>query len=292
MSDKRELRPLQRRLRSLRYMSGRYLAAYATLPLALAGGRHALPDFLVIGAMKCGTSTLFHYLTQHPGVLPPRTKEIHYFDNSRFHRLGERWYRAQFPSIQSLDAQREQLGYRAITGEATPALMSGDFGASVHTLLPEVKLIAILRNPVDRAYSHYLHNCRSYFGEPMTFWDALQAEDQRAGVNASEVGQRRYSYAGRGMYIDRIESWMQHFPREQFCILRYEQLLSEPAALCNDVAAFLGLPAYEPVTGAHRNAGHFSEAMEPRCKDYLTERFRPHNRRLFEFLGEDWGWPA
>jgi len=94
------------------------------------------------------------------------------------------------------------------------------------------------------------------------------------------------------MYIEQIEYWLRFFPREQLKIFHFDDLASQPGEVCNEVCAFLGLPEYEFETREKRKTGHYNEPMDERSRDYLTDLFRPYNRRLFEFLGEDWGWPS
>ncbi len=292
---------LRRRWRNLRYRVRRHTTAYARILPALRGAEHVLPDFLIIGSMKCGTTSLFHYLMQHPGIFGPSDKEVHFLNNPRYFRLGVNWYRSHFPTIKLMEERSAALGYTAVSGEATPTMMSHFYAINAAQIIPQAKLIVSLRNPVDRAYSHYHHMQRSFIGETLPFWEALHAEDQRIGqdmtlnaMDPSKVGREymRWSYKHRGMYIDQIEFWLQHFPREQLLILNYEDLVSDTGAVCNQVCDFLGVPEFDFETSNKRNTGHYTEPMDERSREYLTELFRPYNRRLFDFLGEDWGWPA
>lgn len=298
-SPAKELRV--RRLKNLRYRLRRHAAAYVKLLRAGLGPGRVLPDFLIIGAMKSGTSSLFHTLQQHPGIASPSTKEIHFLDNPVFYRFGEAWYRSHFPTRNAMAALSNQLGYRAVSGEGTPAMISNFYAINAGRHLPRARLIAVLRNPVDRAYSHYHHMRRSIFGEPLSFWDALQAEQSRTAHDIwldhhapQRAGRKHklYSYGQRGMYIDQLENWLRYFPRERLKLLHYDELIADTGGMCNEVAEFLGLPPHNFDAPQRRNTGHYTEPMDTQCREYLTELFRPYNRRLFEFLGEDWGWPA
>ncbi|MDZ7785136.1 MAG: sulfotransferase domain-containing protein [Halioglobus sp.] len=169
--------------------------------------------------------------------------------------------------------------------------------------------------PVDRAYSHYHHMRRSTFGEPLSFWDALQAEQSRTAHDMSlnrtapdMAGKehKRYTYIQRGMYIDQLENWLRYFPREQLKLLHYDELVADTGGMCNQVATVSSaLPAQAVplrLSISIRDAGSQTPGPalstddpwhnEASSREYLTEIFRPYNRRLFEFLGEDWGWPA
>ena len=301
MSENQENFIRKRRVRNLGKRLRRRGSAYKRVVTSAFGKEHVLPDFLVIGAMKCGTTSLFHYLQQHPGISEPSIKEIHFLNNPKFYRFGESWYRSNFPTQQAMDELSSQLGYKAVTGEATPAMISNFYAINAHKHLPHARLVVVLRNPVDRAYSHYHHMRRNIFGDPLSFWDALQAEGKRTAADLKlneeqpeKAGSmhKRYTYAKRGMYIEQIEYWLKFFPREQLKVFHFDDLVTRPGEVCNAVCDFLELPNYEFDTREMRNTGHYTEPMEERCREYLTQQFRPYNRRLFEFLGEDWGWPS
>lgn len=292
---------IKKRIGTLRYRVSRYLDAQLVRLYAPLCKRHSLPDFLIVGAMKCGTTSLFNYLIDHPGVIPPRKKEVHYFHSPRNRKYGDNWYRAHFPSQSAIRKLSRQLGYRAITGEATPAMVSNLYALSAGALLPDAKLIMILRNPTDRAYSHYQHQRRRFLNENLPFWEALQAEDARIAhdidLNNTEPDKvssaiKRFSYKHRGKYIDQIHRWLSYYPREQLLILNYQDLKVAPDQLFEQVCRFLELPDHKFNTDQRFNVGGYKDPMDDRCKQYLDDYFRPYNRRLFDFLGEDWGWPV
>lgn len=301
MGDNEASYILKKRMSNLRRRLHRFGSGYIRVVTSAFGKKRALPDFLIIGAMKCGTSSLFHYLQQHPGISGPSIKEVHFLNNPRFYRFGEPWYRSHFPTLQAMDELSNNLGYQVVTGEGTPAMISNFYAINAGKHLPNARLVVVLRDPVDRAYSHYHHMCRSFAGEPLSFWDALQAEEKRTAADIklnweqpekAGAQHKRYAYAKRGMYIDQIEYWLKYFPREQLKFLHFDDLVSRPGEVCNAVCDFMELPNHEFDTREMRNPGHYTEPMGERCREYLTEQFRPYNRRLFEFLGEDWGWPS
>lgn len=145
---------------------------------------------------------------------------------------------------------------------------------------------------------------RAVFGDRLSFWEALMAEEARAVQHAAHRSRSltpgwdgtadlsRYAYAQRGMYKRQLETWLQYFPREQLLILCYEQFIAEPAATCRRVVDYLGLPPFAFDVSTRYNPGHYAQPMGQRCRDHLTELLRPHNRAFFEFLGQDWGWPS
>lgn len=262
--------------------------------------RGALPDFLIIGAMKCGTTTLFEMLSQHPGFEAPITKEIQFFNNPNIHRRGERWYRAHFPSEKTLQRRTRQLGYRPVTGEATPAMSSPMYPENAARLVPGARLVVTLRNPVDRAYSHYQHMLHHARPETLGFSQALQREEAllEAGVTLTPGNFRAYAplllkfgYLNRGRYALELEHWLRYFPREQFLFLNFDAWKQQPAQAAARVAQHLGLPenAFHQLQA---NRGIYRQPIPADCEVWLTDYYRPWNRRLFQLLGEDWGWPC
>src|SRR4051794_17739526 len=195
--------------------------------MATASGR-ALPDFVIIGAAKCGTTSLYSYLCGHPLVLQATTKEVHFVDRERNFARGERWYRAWFPPVSTLErTARDHGADRAICGEATPNYLSHpDAADRLHGVVPGAKLIVLLREPGERAWSQFRWSTR-WSDESLDFLDALAAEPRRlrdgfAMMRTSEERDRfiTYSYAMRGRYADQLEWWLARYPAEQLLILR------------------------------------------------------------------------
>jgi hypothetical protein len=265
-------------------------ARLAVFPARLATARQrVLPDFLVIGAQRAGTTSLYRYLLQHPDVAPARVKEVHFFDDA-FAR-GPAWYRAHFPRAAALS--RPGAARRRITGEATPYyLFHPAVPGRVAALLPDVKLIAILRDPVDRAYSHYWLQ-RAFGRERLSFEDAVASEDDRLRGDRDDRGAHRwFSYLARGIYVDQLVRWGDYVPRGSLLVLESERLLAEPQASLREVTAFLGLSDPPPLARERRHHGKVVAPMREETRARLNDLFEPHNERLFRFLGRDfaWGW--
>jgi hypothetical protein len=256
-----------------------------------------LPDFIIIGAPRAGTSSLFRYLSHHPYVRPALKKEVRFFD--RNFRKGVAWYRAHFPSVLHRSYFKWRYGREFITGEGSPQYLFHPFAARrAARVLPKAKLIVLLRNPVDRAYSHY-HFVRIRRYEPRSFEDAVQAEFdsyeremQRMLADESYTSaQHRPWYVARGIYVDQLREWMSHFPREQFLVLLSEELFEGPEATLERVEDFLNLPNGDPhrfqeiYDATNPGAKRRYPRMQPSTRDRLLDYFGPHNRRLSEFLG-------
>ena len=259
-----------------------------------------LPDFLVIGTQRGGTTSLYNYLQAHPCIEPSSTKEIHFFDR-RFNR-GLTWYRGHFPTgVEKYYAQ--SLRRRAfVTGEASPAyLFHPHAPGRVARALPHVKLIVLLRNPVDRAYSQYFHAVELGL-EMLSFEEAIKDEVERtAGERAKILQDEHYdsyaymhrSYLSRGIYVEQLQTWMSLFPREQFLILKSEEFYADPADSVKQVLAFLDLPLEEPELRKQDykqyNNTTYSR-MDAGLRKRLIEYFEPYNARLYDFLGANFGW--
>ena len=274
----------------------------AFLPRRLGSADRALPDYLILGAMKCGTTSLLFFLNQHPQILASYKKEVRYFDN-HFQR-EEAWYRAHFPRIAALRASERAGRSRSITGEATPDYL---FHPRVPRLLretvPEARLVAILRNPIERAFSHYNHNRRAEgkFGkdrEPLTFLKALEAEDERLAGGRERMltdpgfndrPYLRYSYKRRGVYVDQLVRYAELYGKERLLVLRSEDFYDDPQSVYDTTTDFLGVDRYRVPSLAAKNVNRYSN-MDPHARDHLERFFAPHNQHLGEFLGRDMQW--
>ena len=250
------------------------------------GGVGALPEFLIIGGMRCGTTSLYQYLAAHPEIEPALGKELNYF--SLHYGRSLRWYRGHFP--------RRAPG--RLSFEASPYyLFHPEAPHNVAETLPDVKLVVLLRDPIERAYSHYLHTRRRGF-EPLSFAAALDAEAERlhggrAGYGGSQDPTRLYSYASRGEYAEQLERWLDLFPRERLHAIRSEDLFSQPEMALDGLVDFLGV-ARIGVEAFDRYASTPEEAtpqLTRALRARLSEHFAPHNQRLAELLGWSETWP-
>lgn len=255
---------------------------------ATAGARR-LPTFLVIGAQKAGTTALYAYLRWHPAISGPAWKEVSFFD--RHFWRGLRWYQGQFP----LRTSRRLVA----VGEASPSYLFHPLAPQrVAALLPGVKLIAILRDPVERAYSHYQHEV-SLGREPLSFEDALAAEEERiAGeVERMSVNPRYFSrawwdhtYAARGLYAEQLERWFAVFPRRQLLVLTNDDLAERTEETYHRTLEFLGVQPWRPPQGFPRIFERaYAEPPAPACAA-LAARFAEPNRALAELLGRELPW--
>ena len=263
----------------------------------LSASLRLLPDFIIIGAQRCGTTSLYAYLCSHPAVVPAAKKEIHFFDGAC--KDNPQVYRSYFPT--RLYKSYRQLVRRqtTVTGEASPYYLFHPLAPyNASRMLPRVKLIVLLRNPIERAYSHYWHEVRTGY-ESLSFEQAIECEGERLkgerertilhkGAYRS-VAHQRFSYLARGIYADQIEVWQRLFHKEQMLILRSETFYAEPAATLGRVADSLGLSPHTFKADIVYQQGNYPEMATSTRKD-LEEYFLPHNARLFALLGRDLEW--
>lgn len=198
---------------------------------ALGGGGPSagpLPNFLIIGAGRCGSTSLHRQLQAHPEVFLPREKELHFF-NKKWDQ-GVDWYRGFFADAASA---------RAI-GEATPSyLYSPAAFPRMASVIPDARLIVSLRNPVNRAYSHYWKS-RLHGRERLSFEDALAAEETL--LEAGKEVPAKWAYADRGRYLPQLRRVLEHYRSDRLLILIFEHdLCAEPAKTYATVCRFLGV---------------------------------------------------
>ncbi|MBU1156276.1 MAG: sulfotransferase domain-containing protein [Proteobacteria bacterium] len=269
-----------------------------------------LPSFLVIGAQRSGTTSLFQVLRRHPQVFIPDVKEVNFFFHDNHYRRGVEYYQSVFA-----DAAPSSLA----VGEASPGyICKPGVAGRIHELLPSVKLVAVLRNPVDRAYSQYWDN-RRFLAEPLSFEQAIDV----ALTPEYRHGER--GYFSRGAYIDQIESYLELFKREQMLVLIFEDLKKDPEAVFSRCFEFLGVdPAFRcpemtkasnssmvwdnPVHSFFLRRNKYQKwvpkhwikqacrgplvtrkypPMSREARERLLEFYRPYNQRLEAFLGRE-----
>jgi len=261
-----------------------------------------LPDFLIIGAQKSGTSSLYSYLTQHPHVAAASgfidsQKEARFF--TRHFKQGTTWYRRHFPLSVHKRLFEMPHGRPLLSGESTPSYVY--FPHSLRRIartVPEAKLILLLRDPIERAFSHYRHATRLGV-EHLTFPQAIRVEEERLrgeeemlweDENYTSFSFGYHSYLKRGLYAEQIERVFSYFPRDQVLILESADFFGNPQEAYDSVLAFLQLPAHQLEGYQKVNAAPRSEDMDSATRMKLQAYFHPHNEKLFRLLGRRFAW--
>ena len=251
-----------------------------------------LPDFFVIGAGRTGTTSLYHYLDQHPSLSKSAYDELGFFDVN-FH-LGLNWYRSLFPSVLTKFRIKSKTGF-FMTYDVTPAYVRRPWIVKrIKKLFPKSKLIIVLRNPVDRTYSHYYLSKK--FGETRTFEEVIE-EDMNDILKwnidfkddnyfATKVEKSKLA---RGFYVEQLPIWFKQFSKNQILIISSEDLASKTNETMNNIFRFLDLPEYEIPNTEKVNVSKKSK-MNTATRKILIDFFKSYNEQLYQFLNHRFDW--
>lgn len=247
----------------------------------LRRGERRLPDTIVIGAQKAGTTTLYDALVLNPKVTGSYFKEVHFFDTD-FDR-GLDWYALNFPP-------RQEIADDARVIEASPYyLFHPDVAMRIKSFDRDVKILAILRDPVDRALSHYHHEHRKGFEPIATPREAFAEEARRmAEAEPGDYAHRHYSYVSRGLYARQLRPWFEAFGHDRIHVSFLEEVVADRQKAFDDVARFLDIPSHT-YPDLKSNSGRY-QAMDPEEERDLTDYFREDVAELEILLGRQVPW--
>lgn len=251
-----------------------------------------LPDFLVIGVGRSGTTSLYYYLDQHPSIVKSSYDEIGFFDDN-FH-LGLSWYRSMFTTIFTKFLIKLKTKY-FMTYEVTPWYVRRPWTARrIKKIFPNIKLIIVLRNPIDRTYSHYHLSTQN--DEKRDFKVVIK-EDMK-NISQWNITEKNDSYfsnqvqnskLARGFYYEQIIPWFELFSKEQIMIISSEDLASKTQSTLREIFSFLELPIYDIKNTEKVNVSKYSK-MDQEIRNLLIDFFRPYNEKLFEYLNREFDW--
>lgn len=255
-------------------------------------GYYSKPTFLIIGAQKAGTSALFQILQQHPQIVAPREKELRFFDDYWRIQYGDFVsYHEMFPLPYRLKPDR-------LTFEASPSYLFNPACAQrIYRYSPGIRLIVILREPVSRAFSawkmnrKFAHSTNPYLqslGDRRSFTEAVREEAR--GLEKTVWEKERIGYIKRGIYIEQLEKYLQHFSRDSLLILEHSRLLRDPQAVFACVFRFLHIDDKFVIRNRHVNVAANNDEMPKEARDILHSIYKPYNERLFNLLGREYDW--
>jgi Sulfotransferase domain len=247
--------------------------------------RRVLPDFVIVGAQRAGTTALYQALTEHPSIAGATTKEVHYVDLQFDKGIG--WYRGHFPTERRMRMLRDRTG-AAVTGEASPYYLFHPLAASrLAAIVPDVRVIVMLRDPVARAVSHYHHEISLGF-EHRSLTEALEQEpsviereSHRIVRNPSyqSFEHQHHSFFSRGLYAAQLERWQAHVPANQLLVVQSERLFGDPADQLDRILEFLDVAPQRrdrlPIVHARSYP-----PTPPEIVETLRARYAPHDARL------------
>lgn len=262
----------------------------------------ALPEAFILGAPKCGTTSMTYDLGRHPAYVPAPVKEIMFLQelpNFRSNWEVHPWirfawgrysddlmsYRKFFPLKRALQKAAERTGGRSLTGDHTPFYLYCPITAErIRRIAPNAKLIILLRDPVERTYSDYNMHIERNPDESRSFEQAIQDEIDGTCKDF------RMTYLHQGIYEPHVRRWMEMFPREQLLVVDSAEYFRDRENVASRLYEFLELPPHKIGNTPVRNRGDYVEPMKSETREMLCEYFQPHNRRLRDLMGVDYGW--
>ena len=277
-----------------------YRFSFEKLYRKMTSRLRSLPDFIIIGVGRAGTTALYSYLIQHPSIVAASTDnnesvaDLHFFEYMISNNI--QWYKSHFPILFSKSKNQKNS---FITGEYTSTyIYHPDVPKRIFNLLPKIKLIVILRNPIDKAYSTYQQQFR--FGEYTTsFEDTINAEFRRINLNKDfpELNSNNYDFENfvaqniirHGIYADYLETWLKIFDRKQILILNSEDLKNSTKETLHRVFHFLIVSNYDIANTSQVNVGKYPPINKITRKK-LIKFFKPHNQRLNKLLDTEFDW--
>jgi sulfotransferase family protein len=257
----------------------------------------ALPSFVVVGAQRCGTTTIFQTLSDHPQVLRPVVDKGTDYYTLHFSR-GLDWYRAQMPLRATVHARSAHRGPAQVFEACTYYMFHPLAVERMARDLPDAKLVVMLRDPVERAYSAYKHEFARGFETEPDFSAALELEPARLSgevekmqndIDYQSFSHRHHAYRSRGQFAEQLSRIYQHYPPAQVHVMQSESFFANPAREFARLTDFLGLRLWRPATFGQHNARP-SESMPQDARRLLTEHFREHNDALAALLGQRPAW--
>ena len=253
----------------------------------LTSSFRVLPDFLVIGAKRCGTTSLYEYLGQHPCIKKSSHDNIGFF-NDNFH-LGIDFYKSFFPTIFE-KKKIIQKNKKFMTYDVTPFYIYHEQTPKrIHQILPNIKLIVILRNPVDRSYSNY------FLGDQQKTFEELIADEKKILNKIDKNNVDEYydfvhtSMLARGFYAEQLETWYKIFPKNQILIIKSEDFAIQTNKIMNEIFNFLGLENFNILDNSKKNKIMY-EPMKEETRKELIEYFRPYNKKLYSMINRNFNW--
>ena len=260
----------------------------------LTSNSRVLPNFFVIGGVRCGTTSLYHYLGQHNCIKQAAYDELGYFDDN-FH-LGVNWYRSLFPT-KFVQKKTEAEFKKFLTYDVTPFYIYNPLVVDrIFKFSPNAKIIAVLRNPIDRAYSNYNNKIQEEGDTKTTFEEVVYSEIEK--IESNENNQKNNAFLvdefyelllARGFYSKQLEYWFKKFPRNNMLLISSEELAVNTDKIVSKIFEFLEVPDQKINDLTKQNKIKYPK-MKDSTREILINFFKPHNEKLFEMLGSKFDW--
>ena len=260
---------------------------------AITGFIRVIPDFLVIGAKRCGTTSLYQHLPEHPCISKSPYDNMGFF-NDNFH-LGVNWYKSFFPTTFTRDKIKSKFGGFLAFDVTTKYMEEESTANNVYQTKPNMKIIIILRNPVDRAYSQYHLSVRQT-AERRSFEDVVEENMNRLNKESHEhyeikprFSAKEDNYLKKGLYALQLRYWLKIFPRENILTVSTEEFESNQQIIYNKIFEFLNISKFEVKNTKKMEKGNYPP-IKSETRNLLLDYFRPHNHELFELINMEFDW--
>jgi Sulfotransferase domain len=294
VGDEQSLRSLARRLKqhpAYKLASPSFDVLKNSFPLALriatSRFRH-LPTTVIVGVKRAGTRRLYANLLTHPQCFAAVEKEIDYFSQHPDRSLA--WYRSRFPLRRRIVRRGGQVLEVSPSYLPTPRALR-----RMKVVLPDARVIVVLRDPVSRAFAHYQHEKTRYV-ESRGFEEAVAEElrnnaiPAKRGVALAENAKPMLGYVSRGYYALQLEQLLKVYTRNRVLVIDAESMTDDMSAVCERVFDFMGLESFDVGSSKTTKGENYRETIDPRVAQRLREHFRPHDEMLQELLGQSFGW--
>ena len=252
-----------------------------------------LPECFVIGVVRSGTTSLYHYLSQHPCITSSTYDELGYFDDN--YHLGINWYKSLFPTKFTKNKIIKKHG-KFLTYDVTPFYIYNPLVARrILESFPKAKIISNLRNPIDRAYSNYIIMLQG--GDTTkTFEEMVQIAMDEIDKNKSKLNDEAYivdtfyeNILARGFYADQLEIWFEKFQKKQLLMIPSEDLAQKTDQVLTKVFEFLDLPYFKIKDFTKQNKREYPP-MKDETRKLLIEFYKPHNEKLYSLINQHFDW--
>ena len=260
---------------------------------AITGFIRVIPDFLVIGAKRCGTTSLYQHLPEHPCISKSPYDNMGFF-NDNFH-LGVNWYKSFFPTTFTRKKIKSKFGNFLAFDVTTKYMEEESTANNVYQTKPNMKIIIILRNPVDRAYSQYHLSVRQT-AERRSFEDVVEENMNRLNKESHEhyeikprFSAKEDNYLKKGLYALQLRYWLKIFPRENILTVSTEEFESNQQIIYNKIFEFLNISKFEVKNTKKMEKGNY-QPIKSETRNLLLDYFRPHNHELFELINMEFDW--
>ena len=252
------------------------------------------PNFFVIGGVRCGTTSLYHYLGQHNCIKQAAYDELGYFDDN-FH-LGLNWYRSLFPT-KFMQKKIESEYKKFLTYDVTPFYIYNPLVVDrIFKFSPNAKIIAVLRNPIDRAYSNYNSKMQAEGDTKTTFEEIINSEIGIIEKNEKNIDDYAFLVntfyellLARGFYAKQLEFWFKKFPRKNILLISSEELATNTDKTISEIFEFLEVPIQKISDLTKQNVIKYPK-MKDSTREILINFFKPYNEKLFGVLGRRFNW--